>query len=131
MNAKLKSALVNIALTVATIAAAVAVGTQAPRLYHAWKGNTRSGNFAEHVANQPQRLTLYGTTTCPYCAKARDYLNSAGIPFNDRMIDKSKEAEMLYAKLEENAVPVLVSDNKLIVGFHEKDYAALTNSAGK
>lgn len=128
MHAKLKSGLVNAALMTMTIAAAIAVGSVAPKLYQQWQGNSRSGNFSEHLANQPQRLTLYGTTSCPYCAKARAFLTKANIPFNDRIVDVSKDAEALYTKLNMNSVPVLVSENKLIVGFNEKDYAALAGT---
>lgn len=131
MNAKLKAALFNTALMALTIAAAIALGSQAPRLYHAWQGNSKSGNFSEHVANQPQRLTLYGTSTCPYCAKARAYLVKAGVPFNDRILENSKDAEAMFEKLEQRSVPVLVSATRLTVGFDEKEYATFLHELGK
>lgn len=112
----------------ATIAAAIAVGSVAPGLYQQWRGSMRSGDFSEHVANQPYTVTLYGTTTCPYCIKARAYLKKEGIPFNDRIVDESNEAEALYAKLDQNSVPVLVSGKSMIVGFTEPDYDAFIAS---
>jgi len=125
MTTTIKRFLINAVLMAVTIAAAIALGSQAPKLLQAWRGNGHHGNYSQHVANQPQRLTLYGTTTCPYCAKARAYLTGAGIAFNERMVDTSKEAEAMYATLHENSVPVLISEKKYIVGFNEKDYAAL------
>lgn len=112
----------NVALMAVTITVAVVLGTNAPQLYQKWKGNGRAGDYAEHVANQPQQLTLYGTTTCEYCGKAREHLRSAGIPFNDRIVDKSKEASDLFAKLNESSVPVLVSKRQLLVGFNSDEY---------
>jgi glutaredoxin len=128
VNAKIKSALVNTGLMAVTIVAAITIGSQAPQLYQKWRGNVRTGDFKEHVADLPQRLTLYGTTSCQYCAKARAFLSKAGIAYNDRIVDTSKEAEAMYAKLHENGVPLLVSDKKLIIGFHEEDYTALANA---
>ncbi|UUZ52643.1 hypothetical protein LP419_25495 [Massilia sp. H-1] len=57
-------------LMAATIVAAIALGSQAPRLVREWRGHARSGDFRAHVAGQPARLTLYGTSTCPHCASA-------------------------------------------------------------
>lgn len=131
MNPKMRAIVINTVAMTATIAAAILIGSQAPRLYHEWRGNVRTGDFAEHVANQPQRLTLYGTTTCQYCAKAREYLTKHGLPFNDRTVDTSKDAAAMFAKLQENGVPVLVSGHNMVVGFSEKDYATFTQNASK
>lgn len=131
MKASIKNALKNIVLMAVTIAAAIAIGSQAPKLILKWKDAGKTGNYAEHMLNQPQRLTLYGTSTCQYCAKARAYLTKAGIPFNDRIVDQSKEANALYAKLHENSVPVLVSEKKLIVGFNEDEYRELVKTSTK
>jgi glutaredoxin len=76
-------------------------------------------------------LTLYGTTTCPYCAAARKYLHEAGIPFNDIIIDKSQAATKAFRQLNEKAVPVLVSANRLVVGFDRNAYAELDRIVNK
>lgn len=125
MKTKIKSVFANIALMAITIALAIVLGSQAPQLYKKWQGNSRSGDFTLHVVNQPYRLTLYGTSTCPHCAKAREYLKAAGISFNDRIVDKSNAARDMFSKLNENSVPVLVSKNRLIIGFNENEYDEL------
>lgn len=84
-----------------------------------------------HVAQQPNNLTLYGTTTCPHCVSAREYLREKGIPFNDMIIDKSDTASIAFRQLEEKAVPVLVSVNRLVVGFDRNAYAELNQIANK
>ncbi|HEU4776618.1 MAG TPA: glutaredoxin family protein [Telluria sp.] len=112
-----------------TIMAALALGSQAPRLLREWRGNARSGDFRVHLAGQPARLTLYGTSTCPHCAEARAWLSASGIAFNDRVINTTPEAAAMYEQLGENSVPVLVAQDRLIVGFNAADYAALAKAS--
>ena len=128
MNKKLKSAIVNIALVVLTIAAAVVVGSQGPKLYLEWRGHGKPGDFAEHVLSRPHKLTLYGTSTCKFCAKARTYLNENSIPFNDVVVDQSQEASKLFDRLNEVGVPVLVSKTKLVSGYYPAEYADLAQA---
>jgi hypothetical protein len=54
-------------------------------------------------------------------------LQEAKIPFNDLIIDKSKLAAESYKKLQEVGVPVLVSADRLVVGFNPKLYAELNS----
>jgi glutaredoxin 3 len=131
MKNKIKTALVHSALVVVTAAAAVAVGSQVPKLTAHLRGNVKDGDFALHVANQPQQLTLYGTTTCPHCVKARQYLRKAGFAFNDRVIDTSPDSRVMFAKLNEGGVPVLVSRTGLIIGFNPAAYDELARDSGK
>jgi glutaredoxin len=129
MNARVKSFAANFILMAVTIAAAIAIGSQLPKLYLSWKGPERSGDFSAHVSNLPQRVTLYGTTTCQYCATARAYLIKAGIPFNDLIVDTSPTASAMFDRLSEKSVPVLVTRDKLIVGFNPAEYDRFLKSA--
>ncbi len=129
MKNRIKAALVHSALIATTATAAVAVGSQVPELIAQVRGNVRNGDFALHVANQPHRLTLYGTTTCPYCVSAREYLKRAGIGFNDQIIDTSPESQRLFAKLNPGGVPVLVSRSGLILGFDPDGYDELAKAS--
>ena len=122
MNAIVKSWATNIVLFAVTAGAAVIVGSRLPHWIEDWRGPIRGGDYSLHVDKQPYRLTLYGTSTCPHCAAARDYLRQAGIAFNDVVIDKSKAAEDNFRKLEQNGVPVLVSDKQLVLGFDAKAF---------
>lgn len=122
MHPTIKKIAVNSLLITLTIAAAIAVGSQLPNLYQKWHGPARSGDFSAHVSNLPHRITLYGTTTCPYCETARVHLRNAGVPFNDQLVDKSPEVSAMFEKLNENSVPVLVTGSGMIVGFHVKAY---------
>ena len=125
MKNRITTALIQFALVGITAAAAIAVGSQVPNLIARFRGDVRGGDFALHIANQPQRLTLYGTTTCPHCITARQYLTKAGIAFNDRVIDTSPVNKVMFAKLNEGGVPVLVSRSGLVSGFNPYRYTQL------
>lgn len=115
----------------ATAILAIFIGSNLPTIIKKIKGPFKEDDYSMHIAQQPYRLTLYGTTTCPHCMAARKYLHRSGIPFNDRVIDKSKEANEAFKQLKENAVPVLVSKNRLIVGFDPKIYTELNRIANQ
>ncbi|GGC78942.1 glutaredoxin domain-containing protein [Undibacterium terreum] len=74
-------------------------------------------------------FTSPSTHTCPHCKKARDYLEQAGVPYNDQIIDESKSAEESFKTLGEKYVPVLVSSTELVVEFDQKAYANLIQLA--
>ncbi|QYF95486.1 glutaredoxin family protein [Massilia sp. PAMC28688] len=131
MNTRMKNFAFNVVLMAVTIAVAIAVGSQLPGLYSKWQGPSRSGDFSAHVDKLPQRVTLYGTTTCQYCQTARDYLKQAGIPFNDQVIDTSPSASTMFEQLSETSVPVLVVRDKLIVGFNATEYHRFLKAAAR
>lgn len=131
MNARLKRLFTDIVLVAVTIAAATLVGKKIPAMYEEWTRNHAGGDYSDHVAGLPQKITLYGTTTCPACVKARAFLHETGAPFNDQLIDKSERAERMYERLGESAVPVLVSEKKLIVGFNPEAYTRMVTSESR
>jgi glutaredoxin len=123
MQGKLKIWLRDGVVFLAIIALAIWLGAQLPRWYSMVKGPFKSGDYSQHVKSQTYALTL-----CPHCDTARRFLNEAGIPFNDLVVDKSKVAEVAYKTLGEKAVPVFVSADKLIVGFDKEAYLKLIAS---
>ncbi len=125
MNPRVKRSIIDSAIMVATVTVALVAGNYVPGIYKSWNSGSRSGDFAEHVNGLPAKITLYGTTTCLACKRARDFLRRSAIPFNDQVVDASTEAEELYSRLGESAVPVLVSKDQIIVGFNEKRYISL------
>ncbi|MBC3911301.1 glutaredoxin family protein [Undibacterium umbellatum] len=112
----------------ATAALAVVLGSHAPGWYKTWQGPFKKGDYSVHVKSLPHSLTLYGTSTCPHCETARNYLKQAGIPFNDLILDQSKAATESYKQLGETGVPVLISENRMLVGFSSEGYAALVKT---
>ncbi len=73
-------------------------------------------------------VTLYGTSWCPYCRKAREYLRRRGVAFVDRDIeqDPAAQREMTIkeraAGLEHQGVPVLDVHGTLVEGFSAESF---------
>lgn len=38
------------------------------------------------------QITIYSTTTCPYCKMLKDYLNGRGISYQEKLVDQDDEA---------------------------------------
>jgi glutaredoxin-like YruB-family protein len=65
-------------------------------------------------------ITLYGTSSCPWCHKTRDFLQSKKIKFNDVNVgEDQKAAKEMYKKSGQLGVPVLDINGTIIVGFDE------------
>lgn len=39
------------------------------------------------------KITVYGTTTCPYCKQLKDYLTSKNIAFTEKLVDMDETAQ--------------------------------------
>jgi len=65
-----------------------------------------------------KKITLYGTTTCPYCVRAKQFLEANQITFDyiDVSQNQGKAREMIK-KSGQMGVPVIDIDGKIIVGF--------------
>ena len=71
------------------------------------------------------KIKLYTTTTCPLCVKAKDYLKSKKIAFEEVNISINEQArEDLMEKSGQLGVPVLEISGKgepvIIVGFDKQ-----------
>ena len=66
-------------------------------------------------------VKVYSTPTCPYCKKAKEYLNSKSISYKDIDVSSNKAAADEMVKISgQMSVPVIVIDGKAITGF-DKD----------
>ena len=63
-------------------------------------------NPIDHSGVQEEDVVLYTTSWCPYCRKARDYFDQAGIPYTEYDIEKSARAYREYQKISGRGVPV-------------------------
>jgi glutaredoxin 3 len=67
-------------------------------------------------------VTIYSTPTCPYCHKAKDYLNSKNIKFKDFNVGADREAaKEMVKKSGQMGVPVLDINGKIIIGFDPEE----------
>lgn len=39
------------------------------------------------------KVTIYSTTSCPYCQMLKDYLDSKKVTYVEKMVDQSEEAK--------------------------------------
>lgn len=63
-------------------------------------------------------VTVYSTPTCPFCHKAKDYLQEKGIAFDDvNVAEDDARAEEMIEKSGQMGVPVLDINGTIIVGF--------------
>lgn len=68
---------------------------------------------------EPPRVTLYMTTWCPYCRKARQLLDSLDVPYELKDIEASREAAREYrAKAGGyDGIPLLDIDGRIVKGY--------------
>ena len=67
-----------------------------------------------------KKVVIYSTPTCPYCKRAKDYLSRKGIAYTDYNVaaDRDKAKEMVE-KTGQMGVPVILVDDKSVVGFNQ------------
>ena len=39
------------------------------------------------------QITIYSTTTCPYCKMLKDFLTAKGVAFTEKLVDTDEEAQ--------------------------------------
>lgn len=65
-------------------------------------------------------IILYGTSSCPWCHKARDFLKSKKVIFKDVNVgEDQKAAKEMIKKSGQQGVPVLDINGNIIIGFDE------------
>ena len=68
-------------------------------------------------------VTVYSTTTCPYCNMLKDYLNESNISYVEKLIDQDEQAkeEMMQASDGFLGVPFTVIEKdgvkNTVIGF--------------
>lgn len=65
-------------------------------------------------------ITIYSTPTCPYCKRAKAYLEEKEFEFTDYDVSSDKEkAKEMIEKSGQMGVPVIYIGETLIVGFNQ------------
>ncbi len=63
-------------------------------------------------------VKVYSTPTCPYCVRAKQFLNDNNIVFENIDVSSNEQAaDEMIAKSGQMGVPVLDIDGEIIVGF--------------
>lgn len=109
------------------LAAGISLGLMFMKLPKLFERGYAQADLTPHFSHTSKKVILYGTSTCPYCAKARAYLNESKISFEDIDIEKSELDKKRYSQLKVEAVPVILIGDRVIVGFKPKMIEAAIN----
>lgn len=68
------------------------------------------------------RIVVFSTPSCPWCTKVKRYLREQGFRFRDVDISKDqKAAQDVVRRTGQTGVPVVLINNRPIVGFNRKE----------
>lgn len=112
------------------LAAGLAVGWGAPRIYERLKPAYTESDYSAYYAGTASKVIVYGTPTCPYCAKTRAYLREHQIQFADLDITTNDKAIRDFEKLGSRAVPVILVGRRRIDGFNSSAIQDALKAAG-
>jgi glutaredoxin-like YruB-family protein len=72
------------------------------------------------------RVIIYSTPSCSYCASAKEFFKKNNIAFEDLDIaSNAKAREEMIQKSGQMGVPVIDIDGQIIVGFQEETLKTL------
>ena len=72
-----------------------------------------------------KQVTMYSTSWCGYCRKARDVFTRQGIPFRELDIENDAQARQAYDALNGRGVPLILIDKKRMTGFDIRTFKRL------
>jgi glutaredoxin len=110
----------SLALYALILAAGLGIGHYVPQLVQMLKPSYSEGNFKAYYPDAKIRVVVYGTDTCPFCAKTRAYLKERNIAFGDFDVDKTEKGKRDFGELGGKSVPVILIGNRKLVGFNQK-----------
>ena len=75
-----------------------------------------------------KKITVYSTSTCPFCIRAKQFLKDNNIQFEDIDVSENHEkAQEMIKKSGQMGVPVLEIGSEIIVGFDKDKIKAALN----
>jgi glutaredoxin len=80
---------------------------------------TEEADETAAAEDEKPRVTLYMTSWCGYCRKARRLLDSLEVPYEAKDIEESEEAAREYRKKAGSyrGIPVLDVDGRIVKGY--------------
>jgi glutaredoxin-like YruB-family protein len=67
-----------------------------------------------------ETVTLYRTSTCPWCDRAASFLRSRNVPFKEIDVSRDQQAAMeMVRRSGQQGVPVTVAGDEVILGFDQ------------
>jgi glutaredoxin len=68
------------------------------------------------ITKEKMSLTLYSKSQCPYCVRAKQLLESRGVPFTEVNIEKDPESRQMLVDKGLRSVPQIFHGYELIPG---------------
>jgi glutaredoxin len=65
-------------------------------------------------------VVMYTTEWCPYCKKARSFLDENNVKYVEYDIEKSSEGRAKYNNIGGRGIPVLVINGSVLNGYNPK-----------
>jgi glutaredoxin 3 len=67
-----------------------------------------------------KEVKVYSTPTCPWCKKAKQFLDANKVTYQDFNVAQDSAArDEMVKKSSQTAVPVIIIDGEIVVGFNE------------
>jgi glutaredoxin len=76
------------------------------------------------------KVRMFMTQSCPYCRKAKAFLQKRGIPYEELDIEASAGAKAEYDRLGGNGVPVILVGERRMDGFDARRMERMLAEAG-
>ena len=68
-----------------------------------------------------KKVTVYSTSTCPFCIRAKQFLKDSNISFENIDVSENPDkADEMIKKSGQMGVPVIDIDGEMIVGFDKE-----------
>ncbi|MFH1221617.1 MAG: glutaredoxin domain-containing protein [Candidatus Micrarchaeota archaeon] len=64
-----------------------------------------------------QKVIIYGTAWCPWCVRAKNFMEQNSIPFEWKDADQQENADEAFRKSRQTGIPVLDMEGTILVGF--------------
>jgi len=91
---------------------------------------TVSGSGTPAAGNAKAPVKMLATSWCGYCRKARAYLNSRGIPFEELDVEKSAQGKQEYRALKGRGVPIILVGTQRMNGYEQGRQEAMLRAGG-
>jgi len=77
-----------------------------------------------------KQVFIYSTDTWPWCRRAKEYLSQKGVKYTEYNVakDRGKAKEMIQ-KSGQMGVPVVIVDDRIVVGFNQAELDKLLTSS--
>jgi len=76
------------------------------------------------------KVKMLATSWCGYCARARAYMSSRGIPFEGVDVGKSAQGKQEYRALKGRGVPIILVGDQRMNGYDQARLEGMLRTAG-